>query len=78
MSKMYEGAEIVNVEYVRDPGGTDSAWFVLGIETKCSFHLAQNLTIPDDPKIFREIDIPAYDGRSVEQWLRDVKNKAVN
>lgn len=77
-SKIYEGAEIVDVQFVRDPGGTDDSWFVLSIETACRFHLSQSLTIPDDPSIFGEVDIPAYDGRDVSQWLKDVKNKAGN
>jgi len=78
MTKIYDGAEIVDVQFVRDPGGTDESWFVLSIETKCSFHLAQSLTIPNDPKIFGEIDIPSYDGRDVSQWLREVMSQANN
>lgn len=75
---MYDGAEIVDIKYVKDPGGENSAWFNLSIETKCSFHLAQQISIPDDPKIFGQVDIPAYDDRNVADWLEQVKQSALS
>lgn len=75
MSKIFAGARIVEIVRVPHPDKTESPrldWFDLSLETDCGFHLASKISIPNDPTIFGEIDIPAYDGRSVEEWLKSL------
>lgn len=66
MSKMYENAKIVEIEM----NGNEE--ILLFIETDCPFHLSQQIGIANDPTIFDQVDIPAYDGRNVAEWIAQV------
>lgn len=66
---MFKGAKIVDIIHVKGEDGPHTDVFRLTIETECDYLLSMVVTIPDDPDIFSSVDIPAYDGRSVEAWL---------
>lgn len=70
MSILFQNARIVDIVKVTDD--SNLIWFDLHLETDCSFHLGSVVTVPNDQEIFALIDIPAYDGRNVAQWIRDV------
>lgn len=63
MPKIYENARIVAISL-------DEGILHLSVETDCEFHIAQIISIPNDPAIFDRIDLPAHDGRNVGNWLR--------
>lgn len=67
LSSMFEGAEIVEIEKSINGEG-----FLLSIETKCPFVLSVQIEIPNDPMVFGQVDIPAYDGRNVLDWIESL------
>lgn len=70
MSVLYTNPRIVEISPLKNREGIES--YELFIETDCEFHLDQRITIPNDPTVFDKIDIPAYDGRSVADWIRSL------
>lgn len=73
MSKMFENAKIVNIRYVSDGISGNIELF---IETDHPNVLSVIVHIPDNPDLWNsaDLDIPAYDGRSVESWIWNVKS----
>lgn len=76
MTKILENARIVDITFQPHPDKGEEfrgGWFVLDLESDCEFHLNTKISIPNDPDIFSAVDIPAYDGRSVEAWIWNVR-----
>lgn len=80
LSGYMNNLQVVAIRYVPGTGGdhNDGRFDLITESMECPYFLGGSVSIPEDPMIYGEIDIPSYDGRDMEQWILDTKKNWID